>query len=76
MRFTVGHVHALADAGFFDPVDRVELIDGEIYVTPPPGEQHTTVSIRLDAFLRGKVGPERYVTHRRGARHIGAAGGR
>lgn len=39
-RFSVDEYFRLGEIGFFDPDERVELIDGEIYRMPPQGPEH------------------------------------
>ena len=39
-RFTVAEYYAMADAGILSENDRVELLDGDIFVMPPIGDWH------------------------------------
>ncbi len=50
---TVDDYHRMGQAGIFAEDDRVELLDGEIYVMAPIGDDHsTTVRILLNQFAR------------------------
>lgn len=49
--FTVDEVHAMHRQGYFAEGERVELVQGEIFVTPPPGERHNASLDRLFRVL-------------------------
>jgi Uma2 family endonuclease len=55
-RFTVDEYHRLIDAGIFHDDDRVELLDGEIFVMTPIGRLHTSVVDRLTRVLVSRLG--------------------
>lgn len=44
--WTLRELHALPDDG-----NKYELVHGELFVTPPPSEEHETVAARLSAIL-------------------------
>ena len=50
-RFTVEEYCAMADAGILSEHERVELLDGEIYVMPPIGPPHEDGTTRLSSNL-------------------------
>jgi Uma2 family endonuclease len=45
-RWTLQELHSLPDDG-----NRYELIDGELFVTPPPTDAHETIAARLSRIL-------------------------
>src|SRR6476469_5110153 len=45
-RWTLEEVHSLPDDG-----NKYELVRGELFVTPPPSEDHETILARLNAIL-------------------------
>jgi Uma2 family endonuclease len=45
-RWTLEEVHSLPDDG-----NKYELVRGELFVTPPPSENHETILARLNAIL-------------------------
>jgi Uma2 family endonuclease len=45
-RWTLDELHSLPDDG-----NRYELIDGELFVTPPPTDEHETIAARLSRIL-------------------------
>src|SRR5215218_4823069 len=45
-RWTLEELHSLPDDG-----NRYELIGGELFVTPPPSEEHETILARLSRIL-------------------------
>jgi Uma2 family endonuclease len=45
-RWTLDEVHSLPDDG-----NKYELVRGELFVTPPPSENHETILARLTAIL-------------------------
>ena len=45
-RWTLEEVHSLPDDG-----NKYELVRGELFVTPPPSEDHETILARLSAVL-------------------------
>ena len=51
-RFSVEEFHKLGETGFFQPKDRVELLDGEIIVMSPIGIRHAmAVSWITESFV-------------------------
>ena len=50
-RLSVADYHRMGEAGLFAPGARVELIDGEIYGTPPIGSPHASIVDRLTETL-------------------------
>ena len=53
-RWTLEEVHSLPDDG-----NKYELVRGELFVTPPPGEDHETVLARLHGILAPYVAAQR-----------------
>jgi Uma2 family endonuclease len=53
-RWTLEEVHRLPDDG-----NKYELVRGELFVTPPPSEDHETVLARLHAVLAPYVAEHR-----------------
>jgi Uma2 family endonuclease len=51
-QWTLAELHSLPDDG-----NKYELVDGELYVTPPPNADHETILARLSRLL------EPYVAH-------------
>jgi Uma2 family endonuclease len=51
-RWTVAEYHRAAEAGVFDPEERLELIDGEIYRMSPQKGPHATGSTLAEEALR------------------------
>ncbi len=49
-RWTLEEVHSLPDDG-----NKYELVRGELFVTPPPSEDHETILSRLGALLQPYV---------------------
>lgn len=49
-RWTLDEVHSLPDDG-----NKYELVRGELFVTPPPGEDHETILALLSAILQPYV---------------------
>ncbi|HEY8175354.1 MAG TPA: Uma2 family endonuclease [Gemmatimonadaceae bacterium] len=45
-KWTLAEVHRLPDDG-----NKYELVRGELFVTPPPGEEHETILAKLSALL-------------------------
>lgn len=45
-RWTLEELHSLPDDG-----NKYELIDGELFVTPPPTDEHETIAARLTRIL-------------------------
>lgn len=61
-RWTLEEVHSLPDDG-----NKYELIHGELFVTPPPTDEHETIAARLSRILDPYVAANRlgYVYHPR-----------
>lgn len=55
-RITVEHFYRMADAGLFEPEERVELINGEIIDMPPMGSRHASILQQLAADLTIALG--------------------
>ena len=50
--FTCEEYHQMAEAGILSPEERLELIDGEIYVMPPIGDRHVeTVNLFNETLM-------------------------
>lgn len=54
-RLTIEEFHQMAEAGYFLPDERVELIRGEIVETPPMGSRHIACLIQLNRWLSGLI---------------------
>lgn len=55
-RFTIAEYHRLAELGFFEENDRVELIKGEIVQIAAKGTPHSVCETRLERELYKLVG--------------------
>ncbi|WP_375510313.1 Uma2 family endonuclease [uncultured Nostoc sp.] len=55
-RFTIAEYHRLAELGFFEENDRVELIKGEIIQMSAKGTSHSVCATRLEQKLYKLVG--------------------
>ncbi len=55
-RFTIAEYHRLAELGFFEENQRVELIKGEIIQMAAKGKPHSVCQTRLDRELYKLVG--------------------
>ncbi len=55
-RFTIAEYHRLAELGFFEENDRVELIKGEIIQMAAKGTPHSVCETRLERELYKLVG--------------------
>lgn len=60
-RFTVEEYCAMADAGILAEDERVELLDGEIFVMPPIGPPHEDGTTRLSRDLILRLGDRAWV---------------
>lgn len=60
-RFTVEEYCAMADAGILAENERVELLDGEIFVMPPIGPPHEDGTTRLSRDLILRLGDRAWV---------------
>jgi Uma2 family endonuclease len=54
--FTVTNYFAMARIGYFAVDDRVELLEGLIVASPPPGPLHASVTMDVEDALRSAVG--------------------
>jgi Uma2 family endonuclease len=63
-RITVDDYYRMAEAGLFDPGERVELIDGEIIDMPPMGSRHGGNLAQLADLLVAAVGAQAMVRQR------------
>lgn len=61
-RFTVDEYYRMGEAGIFGEDDRVELIDGQIYVMSPIGSEHATCVRRLTRFFIREAEPQALVS--------------
>lgn len=52
----------MAEADIFEPDDRVELIDGEVFELAPIGVRHAAAVMRLSHFLWGRIGDRAIVS--------------
>ncbi|CAN5587804.1 Uma2 family endonuclease [soil metagenome] len=68
-RWKVGRdeFYRLADLGFFGE-DRVEWLDGDIYMAPPPGGQHGTRTDELNLLLVQRLSDHFVVRNQNGLR--------
>lgn len=55
-RFSVEEYYRMAEAGILDPMERVELIDGEILRIAAIGSRHAGVVKRLNRFMSRELG--------------------
>ena len=61
-RFTVDEYRRMADAGVFQPDERVELIDGEIVEMSPIGRRHANCVNNLTRLLITRLGDRAIVS--------------
>jgi len=57
-RFTVSEYHRMAEAGILGEDDRVELINGRLYVMSPIGSQHAACVDRLARLFFTAIGTD------------------
>ena len=55
-RITVANYYRMAEAGLFEPGDRVELVNGDIVDMPPMGSRHAGILHRLARMLDAAIG--------------------
>ena len=69
-QWTLEELHSLPDDG-----NKYELIDGELYVTPPPNPEHETILARLSRILEPYVARHGlgFVYHPRSVVRIGGS---
>jgi Uma2 family endonuclease len=60
-RFTRAEYDRLVDVGFFQPGERIELIDGQLMVAEPQGEYHYGAIWKTAHALEAAFGPGWYV---------------
>ena len=60
-RFTVAEYYAMADAGILSENDRVELLDGDIFVMPPIGDWHAASVAHIIAMFPSTALEERAI---------------
>ncbi len=60
-RFTVDEYHRMGEAGVFSENDRVELLDGRIYVMSPIGSEHASCVDRLTRLFVLRTGNDAVV---------------
>lgn len=61
-RFTVEEYHRMGEAGILHEDDRVELLDGHLYVTSPIGSEHAACVRRLTRLFIRQVEPRALVS--------------
>lgn len=61
-RFTVEEYHRMGEAGILHEDDRVELIDGQLFVMSPIGSEHAACVRRLDRLFHRHVDPQALVS--------------
>ncbi len=61
-RFTVSEYHCMGRAGVFDPGERVELIEGDVFGMTPIGSRHAACVNRLTQLLTERIGPDAIVS--------------
>jgi Uma2 family endonuclease len=61
-RTSVDEYHRMGEAGIFGPEERVELLDGAIYVMPPIGVSHSGLVTRLSAMIWRIIGDRAILT--------------
>lgn len=57
-RFTVDEYYRMGEAGIFGEDDRVELLDGQIYVMSPIGSEHASCVDRLTRLFVRRAGDD------------------
>lgn len=62
--FTVEEYFKLFETGIFREDERVELLDGEIVLMPPPGPEHDSTSGRFNRLLVTRLGERARVWRR------------
>ncbi|MBI3947104.1 MAG: Uma2 family endonuclease [Armatimonadetes bacterium] len=55
-RFTREEYYRMAAAGVFAPDERVEIIEGEVFLVPPPGPMHDSLTDRIRDIVAGAFG--------------------
>jgi len=61
-RFTVAEYHRMGEAGILHEDDRVELLDGRLYVMSPIGSPHAACVRRLDRLFQRRAEPDALVS--------------
>ena len=61
-RFTVDEYYRMGEAGIFGEDDRVELLDGQIYVMSPIGSEHAACVRRLNRLFQTRAGKRALVS--------------
>lgn len=61
-RFTVEEYHRMSEASILHEDDRVELLDGQIYLMSPIGSQHAACVRRLDRLFQTQAEPDALVS--------------
>lgn len=56
-RWTRAEYDRLIEKGFFEPEEKLELIDGELFVREPQGSRHYTAVLLVADALRSAFGP-------------------
>ena len=54
-RFTVEEFYAMAEAGVLGEEERVELLDGEVFVMAPMGAAHADITDLFDDFFKSSL---------------------
>jgi Uma2 family endonuclease len=55
-RFSVAEYYCMGEAGIIGPDERTELIDGEIFITPPIGPAHAEGGSRAERCFHRRLG--------------------
>ncbi len=55
-RWTRAQYDRVIEAGGFDPEDRIELLDGELWEMTPPGTRHAAITVHVREVIRVAFG--------------------
>lgn len=61
-QFTVDEYYRMGEAGILHEDDRVELLDGQLYVMSPIGSEHAACVRRLDRLFQQRAEPQALVS--------------
>jgi Uma2 family endonuclease len=59
--FTVTGYFRLVEQGYLEADDRVELLEGLVVASPPPGPLHASIIARVDRALRTAIGDRAFL---------------